>query len=179
MGGTFGGSRKPTEFMCLVLKLLQIQPDKEIVVEYIKNEDYKYVRLLGEHLRMPHEEQLLACTYCPGVVTSSIQPYTNASPPDPPPSRLVVPACFRVGGLTRWPRPSCLPGLNSPPLKGSLRCCVCGSRRAGLSSCGHDITCCTCRGLLHEAGGQAHRGVPVPGASVQRLQEDPSARSRC
>ena len=48
VGGTFGGSRKPTEFMCLVLKLLQIQPDKEIVVEYIKNEDYKYVRLLGE-----------------------------------------------------------------------------------------------------------------------------------
>ena len=47
MGGTFGGSRKPTEFMCLILKLLQIQPDKEIVVEYIKNEDYKYVRLLG------------------------------------------------------------------------------------------------------------------------------------
>ena len=96
MGGTFGGSRKPTEFMCLVLKLLQIQPDKEIVVEYIKNEDYKYVRLLGEHLRMPHEEQLLACTYCPGVVTSSIQPYTNASPPDPPPQQ-VGRACLFQG----------------------------------------------------------------------------------
>ena len=47
-GGTYGGGRKPTEFMCLTLKLLQLQPDKEIVVEYIKNEDYKYVRLLGE-----------------------------------------------------------------------------------------------------------------------------------
>ena len=46
-GGTYGGGRKPTEFMCLTLKLLQLQPDKEIVVEYIKNEDYKYVRLLG------------------------------------------------------------------------------------------------------------------------------------
>lgn len=47
IGGTFGGARKPTDFMCLVLKLLQIQPDREIVVEFIKNEDYKYVRLLG------------------------------------------------------------------------------------------------------------------------------------
>lgn len=48
-GGTFGGQRKPTNFMCLLLKLLQLQPEKEIVVEFIKNEDYKYVRLLGEH----------------------------------------------------------------------------------------------------------------------------------
>ena len=27
--------------------MLQIQPEKEIVVEFIKNEDYKYVRILG------------------------------------------------------------------------------------------------------------------------------------
>lgn len=42
-GGTYGGNIKPTPFMCLLLKMLQIQPDKEIIVEYIKNEDYKYV----------------------------------------------------------------------------------------------------------------------------------------
>jgi pre-mRNA-splicing factor 38A len=47
LGGTFGGARKPTPFLCLVLKMLQIQPDKDIVVEFIKNEDYKYVRVLG------------------------------------------------------------------------------------------------------------------------------------
>ncbi|KAK4803304.1 hypothetical protein SAY86_001507 [Trapa natans] len=47
VGGTFGGSRKPTPFLCLVLKMLQIQPEKDIVVEFIKNEDYKYVRVLG------------------------------------------------------------------------------------------------------------------------------------
>ncbi|KAG9130816.1 hypothetical protein Leryth_016961 [Lithospermum erythrorhizon] len=47
LGGTFGGNRKPTPFICLVLKMLQIQPDKDIVVEFIKNEDYKYVRILG------------------------------------------------------------------------------------------------------------------------------------
>jgi len=33
--------------MCLTLKLLQIQPDKEIIIEYIKQEDYKYLRALG------------------------------------------------------------------------------------------------------------------------------------
>ncbi|GMH10437.1 hypothetical protein Nepgr_012278 [Nepenthes gracilis] len=47
VGGTFGGNRKPTPFMCLVMKMLQIQPEKDIVVEFIKNEDYKYVRVLG------------------------------------------------------------------------------------------------------------------------------------
>ena len=26
---------------------LQIQPDKEIIIEYIRNEDFKYVRMLG------------------------------------------------------------------------------------------------------------------------------------
>jgi len=31
-----------------MLKLLQLQPEKEIIVEFIKNEDYKYVRILGE-----------------------------------------------------------------------------------------------------------------------------------
>ena len=27
--------------------MLQIQPEKEIVIEYIRNQDYKYVRILG------------------------------------------------------------------------------------------------------------------------------------
>jgi pre-mRNA-splicing factor 38A len=42
LGGTYGGNRKPTPFMCLVMKMLQIQPEKEIVIEFIKNDDYKY-----------------------------------------------------------------------------------------------------------------------------------------
>ena len=49
LGGTFGGARKPTKFVCLLLKLLQLQPDKEIIIEFIKNEDYKYVRVLGRY----------------------------------------------------------------------------------------------------------------------------------
>ena len=54
VGGTYGGQVKPTNFMCLVLKLLQLQPEKEIIVEFIKNEDYKYVRLLGKLLARLH-----------------------------------------------------------------------------------------------------------------------------
>ena len=41
LGGTFGGNQQPTKFLCLVLKMLQIQPEKEIIIEFIKNEDYK------------------------------------------------------------------------------------------------------------------------------------------
>lgn len=29
--------------MCLLLKLLQIQPEKEILVEYLQAEEFKYV----------------------------------------------------------------------------------------------------------------------------------------
>ena len=65
-GGVYGGTQRCTDFICLLLKMLQIQPDKEIVVrcpagalrplpglrlarqvEFIKNEEHKYVRLLG------------------------------------------------------------------------------------------------------------------------------------
>ena len=51
VGGTFGGSQQPCPFLCLINKMLQIQPDKDIIIEFIKNEDYKYVRLLGKGIR--------------------------------------------------------------------------------------------------------------------------------
>ena len=47
VGGVYGGNIKPTPFLCLTLKMLQIQPEKDIVVEFIKNEEFKYVRALG------------------------------------------------------------------------------------------------------------------------------------
>eukprot|EP00057_Strongylocentrotus_purpuratus_P016492 XP_011670966.1 PREDICTED: pre-mRNA-splicing factor 38A [Strongylocentrotus purpuratus] len=47
IGGTYGGNIKPSPFLCLLLKMLQIQPEKDIVIEFIKNEDFKYVRCLG------------------------------------------------------------------------------------------------------------------------------------
>ncbi|NXQ35329.1 PR38A factor, partial [Alaudala cheleensis] len=47
LGGVYGGNVKPTPFLCLVLKMLQIQPQKEIIVEFIRNEEFRYVRVLG------------------------------------------------------------------------------------------------------------------------------------
>ena len=42
IGGHYGGNVKPTPFLCLTLKMLQIQPDKDIIIEFIKN-DHKLV----------------------------------------------------------------------------------------------------------------------------------------
>jgi hypothetical protein len=42
-GGVFGGNIKPTPFLCLILKMLQIQPEKDIIVEFIRNGDFKYM----------------------------------------------------------------------------------------------------------------------------------------
>ena len=47
IGGTYAGNIKPSPFLCLILKMLQIQPERDIIVEFIKNEEYKYVRALG------------------------------------------------------------------------------------------------------------------------------------
>lgn len=40
VGGTYANTR-PTEFICLVLKLLQLQPEREIVLEYLRAEEFK------------------------------------------------------------------------------------------------------------------------------------------
>lgn len=47
VGGMYGDPQKPSEFLCLILKMLQIQPDKDIIVEFIKGDEFKYLRLLG------------------------------------------------------------------------------------------------------------------------------------
>lgn len=52
--------------MCLLLKMLQIQPDEEIIVELIKNEEYKYVRVLGA--------MYLRCTGRPADVYKYLEP---------------------------------------------------------------------------------------------------------
>lgn len=43
IGGVYGGNIKPTAFLCLVLKMLQIQPEKDIIIEFIKQDEFKYV----------------------------------------------------------------------------------------------------------------------------------------
>ncbi|KAJ7632283.1 PRP38 family-domain-containing protein [Roridomyces roridus] len=52
IGGVYGNQR-PTEFLCLLLKLLQIQPEKEILVEYMRADEFKYLRALAAfYIRM-------------------------------------------------------------------------------------------------------------------------------
>lgn len=46
-GGIYAGNVKPTPFLCITLKLLQLQPEKDIIIEFIRQEDFKYLRALG------------------------------------------------------------------------------------------------------------------------------------
>ncbi len=46
VGGQYSNQR-PTEFLCLAFKLLQIQPDREIVITYLDDEEWKYLRCLA------------------------------------------------------------------------------------------------------------------------------------
>lgn len=70
LGGTFGGNRKPTPFMCLVMKMLQIQPEKDIVVEFIKNEDYKSVRSTIEQIQFRLYPMSMISCFCVCVCSS-------------------------------------------------------------------------------------------------------------
>ncbi len=47
LGGVFTGITKPTPFLCLAMKLLQLQPELEIAMAFIENSDFKYLRALG------------------------------------------------------------------------------------------------------------------------------------
>ncbi|WFD28349.1 hypothetical protein MNAN1_003358 [Malassezia nana] len=46
VGGTYGALR-PSPFLCLVCKLLQLQPDRSIILEYLAADDLKYLRALA------------------------------------------------------------------------------------------------------------------------------------
>jgi pre-mRNA-splicing factor 38A len=46
IGGQYANTR-PSEFLCLALKLLQLQPPRDILLEYVSQEDFKYLRALG------------------------------------------------------------------------------------------------------------------------------------
>ncbi|KAF2423726.1 pre-mRNA-processing factor, partial [Tothia fuscella] len=39
IGGTYGDMGKPTPFLCLAFKLLQLVPEKEVILEYLNFED--------------------------------------------------------------------------------------------------------------------------------------------
>ena len=46
IGGTYG-QQKPTPFLCLTLKLLQLVPQREIVFEYLHQTEFKYLSALA------------------------------------------------------------------------------------------------------------------------------------
>ena len=49
IGGTYGVGMKPTPFLCLLFKLLTLNPSKEIVLEYLRSggQEWKYLRCLA------------------------------------------------------------------------------------------------------------------------------------
>jgi len=59
IGGTYGVAQKPTPFLCLAFKLLQITPDKEIIMFYLEQggEEFKYLRALAAfYIRLAWEK---------------------------------------------------------------------------------------------------------------------------
>lgn len=46
IGGQYA-NQKPTPFICLILKMLQLNPEREILLEYLQDEDFKYLRVLA------------------------------------------------------------------------------------------------------------------------------------
>ena len=59
IGGTYGGAQKPTPFLCLAFKLLQITPEREIIMYYLEQagEEFKYLRALAAfYIRLAWEK---------------------------------------------------------------------------------------------------------------------------
>ncbi len=49
VGGSYGVLR-PTEFICLIFKMLQLNPKKEIILEYLMDDEFKYLRVVAAFL---------------------------------------------------------------------------------------------------------------------------------
>ncbi|KAL0211528.1 hypothetical protein RCL1_005154 [Eukaryota sp. TZLM3-RCL] len=47
VGGSFSAYLKPTPFLCLLYKLLQLSPSPDVISLIINQEDHKYLRALG------------------------------------------------------------------------------------------------------------------------------------
>ncbi|KAJ2434359.1 hypothetical protein GGF42_009240 [Coemansia sp. RSA 2424] len=47
IGREYGESHRPTEFACLLLKLLQLQPDRLMLDALVDQDDFKYLRALA------------------------------------------------------------------------------------------------------------------------------------
>ena len=47
IGGLYSGAKRPTKFLCLVFKMLQMNIPKEIIEEYLKAREYKYLTAMA------------------------------------------------------------------------------------------------------------------------------------
>jgi len=47
VGGLFGGLARPTQFLCLVCKLLQLQPDADVIHYFLTQKKFKYLTALA------------------------------------------------------------------------------------------------------------------------------------
>lgn len=47
LGGVAGPNRDPTPFLCLLMKLLQLSPSRDIVQEFLQQPHFKYAKVLG------------------------------------------------------------------------------------------------------------------------------------
>src|SRR5208282_1576768 len=80
IGGQYSNIH-PTEFICLAFKLLQIQPEREIIMEYLHAEDFKYPSVAASMTDLRYL-QALAAFYIrltfPGVECYKIlEPFLN------------------------------------------------------------------------------------------------------
>ncbi|TKA29845.1 hypothetical protein B0A50_03209 [Salinomyces thailandicus] len=68
IGGTYGVTQKPTPFLCLAFKLLQLTPDKEVILFYLQQDDFKYLRALAAfYVRLAWEKD--------AEVYTTLEPY--------------------------------------------------------------------------------------------------------
>lgn len=59
IGGNYGSNLTVSPFLCLLFKMIQLSPEREIILEYLNQEDFKYLRALAAmYIRIffrPHE----------------------------------------------------------------------------------------------------------------------------
>jgi len=73
VGGVYGGSVKPAPFLCLILKMLQIQPVKDIIVEFISQPDFKYVVIFEVSVSVLVTQRCV----CVCIVLSTVRRYIS------------------------------------------------------------------------------------------------------
>lgn len=70
IGGTYGIAQKPTPFLCLAFKLLQLTPERDIILFYLEKagQEFKYLRALAAfYIRLAWEKE--------GEVYTTLEPY--------------------------------------------------------------------------------------------------------